>query len=111
MATRPKFDFSHLTPAERLELAEALWNSLKAPGRPAHLSEPSKSYMAGGTTKDRVLGVVQQLPEDATVEQAIEQIYFLAKVEEGLRQADAGEVVTHEDAKRRLFPQAVELQA
>lgn len=127
MATRPKFDFSHLTPAERLELAEQLWDSLNADAipvtgpqaaelrrrralldqeaaiRPSHISETAKGYMAAGTTKDLVLGVVQQLPEDATVEQAIEQIYFLAKVEEGLRQADAGEVVSHEDAKRRLL--------
>ena len=34
MATRPKFDFSHLTPAERLELAEELWDSLKADAIP-----------------------------------------------------------------------------
>ena len=25
---RPKIDFSHLTPAERIELIEALWDSL-----------------------------------------------------------------------------------
>lgn len=59
--------------------------------------------MAQGTTKDRVLDVVQQLPADATVEQAMERLYFLAKVEEGLRQADAGKVVSHEDVKRRLL--------
>lgn len=28
MATRPMFDFSHLTPSERIELAEELWDSL-----------------------------------------------------------------------------------
>jgi putative addiction module component (TIGR02574 family) len=31
MAT-PLFDFSHLTPAERIELAEQLWDSLPAAG-------------------------------------------------------------------------------
>lgn len=30
MATRPMFDFSHLTPSERIELAEELWDSLEA---------------------------------------------------------------------------------
>ena len=34
MATRPKFDFSHLTPAERLELAEQLCDSLNADAIP-----------------------------------------------------------------------------
>ena len=55
------------------------------------------------TTKDRVLDAVKQLPADATVEQAMERLYFIAKVEEGLRQADAGKLVNHEDVKRRLL--------
>ncbi|MGH7582321.1 MAG: addiction module protein [Gemmatimonadales bacterium] len=28
MATRPILDFTHLTPSERIELAEQLWDSL-----------------------------------------------------------------------------------
>jgi predicted transcriptional regulator len=53
--------------------------------------------------KDRVLEAVRDLPEDATVEDAMERLYFLAKVEEGLRQADAGQTVSHEEAKRRIL--------
>ncbi|MFN2315921.1 MAG: addiction module protein [Gemmatimonadales bacterium] len=30
MATRPMLDFRHLTPSERIELAEELWDSLDA---------------------------------------------------------------------------------
>jgi len=37
MAIRPRFDFSHLTPSERIELAEELWDSLDAD--PLPLSE------------------------------------------------------------------------
>jgi predicted transcriptional regulator len=59
--------------------------------------------MTTETTKDKVLDAVRRLPADATVEQAMEQLYFLAKVEEGLRQADAGQLVSHEDVKRRLL--------
>lgn len=33
----PKIDFSHLTPAERIELIEALWDSLE-PGQAAPLT-------------------------------------------------------------------------
>ena len=29
MRTNPNFDFSHLTPAERIELAQDLWDSLE----------------------------------------------------------------------------------
>jgi len=34
MATRPMFDFSHLTPSERIELAEELWDSLESDALP-----------------------------------------------------------------------------
>ena len=33
----------------------------------------------------------------------MERLYFLAKVEEGMRQADAGQTVSAEEAKRRIF--------
>lgn len=59
--------------------------------------------MATETTKDRVLDAVRQLPADATIEQAMERLYFIAKVEEGVRQANAGKLLTHEDVKRRLL--------
>lgn len=59
--------------------------------------------MASETTKERLMEAVQQLPADASVEQAMERLYFIAKVEEGLRQAEAGKTVSHEDVKRRLL--------
>ena len=33
----------------------------------------------------------------------MERLYFLAKVEEGLRQAEAGQTVSHEEAKQRIL--------
>lgn len=59
--------------------------------------------MARPKSKQRVLDAVRDLPEDATVEDAMERLYFLAKVEEGERQADAGQTVSHEEARRRIF--------
>jgi predicted transcriptional regulator len=46
--------------------------------------------------------VVEDLPEDATIEEAIERLLFLAKVERGLAQADAGETIAHEEVKERI---------
>lgn len=54
------------------------------------------------TMKEKVLDALQRLPPDATIEDAIERLYFLGKVERGLKQADAGETVSHEEARRRL---------
>jgi predicted transcriptional regulator len=52
--------------------------------------------------KDRILNSLRDLPADASFEDAIERIVFLAKVEEGLAQLDAGEGVPHDQIKRRL---------
>ena len=53
-------------------------------------------------TRDRMLEVIRELPEDAAVDDAIEKLVFLAKVEEGLAQLDRGEGISHEEVKRRL---------
>jgi predicted transcriptional regulator len=50
-----------------------------------------------------MLEVARELPEDATLEEAMERLYFLAKVERGLRQAETGNTVEHNDATRRLL--------
>ena len=55
------------------------------------------------SVRDRLLHAVQQSPPDATVEQAMERLYFMAKVEQGLRQADSGQVISHEEARKRLL--------
>jgi predicted transcriptional regulator len=53
--------------------------------------------------KERAIEAIRGLPEDATVEDVMERLYFLAKVEEGMRQADVGQTMSHEEAKRRLL--------
>ncbi len=65
--------------------------------------KPGEPQMAEPNAKERVLDAVRGLPDDATVEDAMERLYFLAKIEEGLRQAEAGETVSHEEARKRIF--------
>ena len=52
--------------------------------------------------KKKILRAVEQLPDDATIEDAIERLYFLAKIEKGIREADSGLTVSHDEAKKRL---------
>jgi hypothetical protein len=42
------------------------------------------------------------LPDDATVEEAIERLLFLAKIEQGLAEVDAGRTMSHEEVRKRL---------
>lgn len=57
--------------------------------------------MAAPFARDQIVDAVRELPPEATLEDAIERLLFLAKVERGL--ADAGRLVSHEKAKRRLL--------
>jgi predicted transcriptional regulator len=55
------------------------------------------------TDKERALEAIRALPEGATIDDAIERLCFIAKVEEGLRQSKAGQVVGHEEVKKRFL--------
>jgi predicted transcriptional regulator len=54
------------------------------------------------SAKDLLKQTAEHLPADATVEEAMERLLFLAQIEQGITQADAGKTVTHEEARRRL---------
>ena len=58
--------------------------------------------MAKPSTKDLVREVVDRLPADATVEDAMERLLLLAKIERGLAQADAGQTLSNEEVRKRL---------
>ncbi len=52
--------------------------------------------------RDRLRQMADQLPPEATLEDAIERRIFLSKIEHGLAEAEAGQVVPHEEVCRRL---------
>jgi hypothetical protein len=54
------------------------------------------------TIKQTVIEMIERLPDDASVEDIMAELYFRQKVDEGLRQLDAGEGISHEEARRRL---------
>ena len=53
-------------------------------------------------TRERMIEAIRELPADASVDDAIERLVFLAKIEEGLAQLDRGEGSPHDEVKRRL---------
>ncbi|MEO8623870.1 MAG: hypothetical protein ABI625_22510 [bacterium] len=53
--------------------------------------------------KQLLRDAVEHLPEDATVEDAMDRLFFLAKVARGLDAADRGDVVSHEEARRAVL--------
>lgn len=53
-------------------------------------------------TKEQMLKAIQELPADATVEDAMERLYLLEKIERGIAQADAGQKISQDEARRRM---------
>lgn len=45
---------------------------------------------------------VQSLPDDAPIEDAMERLLFLAKIEKGLEQADAGKTISHDQVREKM---------
>ena len=56
--------------------------------------------MTPKTTRDLVHAVADQLPTDATLEDAIERLVFLARIDRGLAEADSGKLVEHAEVER-----------
>ncbi len=54
------------------------------------------------TSKEEIPELMEGLPDDATIEDAIERLIILYKIQHGLQQLDNGEGIPHEDAKRRI---------
>ena len=58
--------------------------------------------MAETSPKQLALKAIEGLPADATIEDAMERLYFLAKVYRGLAEAEAGHFVSHEEVKAQF---------
>lgn len=42
------------------------------------------------TTKQRAISVIENLDQDATIDEVIDRLYLLRKIELGIAQADSG---------------------
>ena len=52
--------------------------------------------------KEKVLQVLDSFADEVDLDTFLEKVYLLEKIEVGEKQIAAGEVTTHEDAKKRL---------
>ena len=54
------------------------------------------------TTKERVIQSLSDLPNDASIEDAMERLLFLSKIERGIQQADSGQTIPHDEVRKRM---------
>jgi predicted transcriptional regulator len=53
-------------------------------------------------TKDKVKKTIERLPESFTVDQIVEELVVLNKIEEGLKDIEKGRVFTTDQVKKEL---------
>jgi hypothetical protein len=52
--------------------------------------------------KETVIAGIKDLPKEFSLEQIIERLIFIDKVEQGRQAVEEGRTYTHEEAKQRL---------
>ncbi len=58
------------------------------------------------SAKDAAKHIIDHLPEQATWDDIMYELYVKQKIEAGLKAADEGRTVSHQDAKKRLLGNA-----
>ncbi len=54
------------------------------------------------STKQAALRMIGRMPDDASLEDIMYELYFRQRVDRGLRELDEGKMVSHEEVKRSL---------
>ncbi len=58
------------------------------------------------SAKDAAKHIIDHLPDQATWDDIMYELYVKQKIETGLKAADEGRTVSHQDAKKRLLGNA-----
>jgi hypothetical protein len=53
-------------------------------------------------TKEKVSKSINNLPDTFTIDELIDQLIFIEKIEDGLKQSEIGKVVSNEDVKSMI---------
>jgi len=53
-------------------------------------------------TKSKLKKSLENLPESFSIDELIDRLIFIEKVEEGLKQSENGEVISNDDVKKMI---------
>ena len=56
-----------------------------------------------GSVRDEAKKIIADLPDDASWEDLMYRIYVRKKIADGVRDADEGRLIPHEEVKKRLL--------
>ena len=63
---------------------------------------PRRCYDPFVSTKDAVIEMIRNLPDDVTLPDIMAELCFRQKVDQGLRELDEGQGIPHDQARERL---------
>ena len=53
-------------------------------------------------TKEKVIQMIQQLPDKVTVDDIFSELYFELQVDSGIKELDEGKGISHQQVKERM---------
>lgn len=54
--------------------------------------------------KEQVIRIIAALPEEATMDDVMEKLYFKSQVDQGLKELDEGKGLSHEKVQKKFLP-------
>jgi predicted transcriptional regulator len=61
-----------------------------------------KTEVIGMSTKEVVIKIINEMPDNATIEDIMYQLYIRSKIEAGLKELDEGRGIPHEEAMEKI---------
>ena len=52
--------------------------------------------------KEQAIKAIKDLPQNASIEDAMEKLYLMFKIDRGIKQANAGQKMSQKEAKKRM---------
>ena len=52
--------------------------------------------------KEQVIKIIRDLPEEATIDDVMEELYFKTQVDAGLKELDEGKGIPHEEVQKQM---------
>lgn len=53
-------------------------------------------------TKDEIIESMRRLPDNATIDDAVERLLFIQSIERGIASAESGDVISQDEVERRI---------
>jgi len=58
--------------------------------------------LAGVKVKEQVIRIIQELPDEVSIDDIMAELYFKLQIDTGLKELDNGKGIAHEEVEKRM---------